>query len=325
MCLSSNEKEVKAMETITLTYPHTNLPDTNNTSVCAIGFFDGIHKGHQKVIERAKAIAGQKNKKLAVMTFTPHPSAVLEKNNRQVSYLTPLKQKQAILKSLDVDLLYIVQFDLSLAQLDPQSFIDHFIVDLNICHLVCGFDFTYGHMGKGNVDTLLQHASERFGVSIVGKYSEDDEKVSSTRIRKLLAEGKVDLAKYFLTRPLTTEGKVVHGYKRGRQIGYPTANLAVDPKQALPRTGVYYVKVDINHQQLHGMASLGYNPTFEDDKAKDRVKLEVHLLDFTGELYDETLIVHWEKFIRPEYKFDGVEQLITQINQDEIEIRQLFQ
>ncbi|WP_067838471.1 bifunctional riboflavin kinase/FAD synthetase [Amphibacillus sediminis] len=312
------------MQKIQLDFQHQYIPKTEDSSVCAIGFFDGIHQGHQKVIQTAKQLAEQSNQKLAVMSFTPHPSAILKKDKARITYLTPLEQKEAILAELGVDILYLVHFDLNLAKLAPQAFINHFIVDLNINHLVCGFDFTYGHMGKGNINTLDQHARGHFQVTIVEKHTVNQEKVSSTRIRHLLAEGKVDIAKQLLTRPLTTKGSVISGYKRGRLIGFPTANLKIDPSQALPRTGVYYVTVQAKNQCLHGMANLGYNPTFVSDEADNDVKLEVHILDFDGDLYDETISIHWQNFIRPEYKFDSVDTLIERIKQDEVEIRQLF-
>ncbi|SEN56979.1 riboflavin kinase / FMN adenylyltransferase [Amphibacillus marinus] len=312
------------MKVVRLNSNHDYLIDPIDRAVCAVGFFDGIHKGHQQVIEQAKQIAKQTNAKLAVMTFSPHPSAVLNKGKHAVSYLTPLLEKQAILQKLGVDIVYVVKFDLELAQLSPEAFINHFIVDLNIFHLICGFDFTYGHMGKGNVTTLFDHANHRFDVTVIEKYSEDDQKVSSTRIRKLLAEGAVDQAETLLTRPLKTIGKVVHGHKRGRSIGFPTANMLVDLKQALPKTGVYYVVVEIDDQLVHGMANLGYNPTFDHEVVETTVKLEVHLLDFNKDLYGQEVALYWKRYLRPETKFDSIDSLIEQIKQDEAEIRQFF-
>ncbi|WP_440895367.1 riboflavin biosynthesis protein RibF [Amphibacillus sp. Q70] len=312
------------MKIVELTYPHDYRPDVDEEAVCAIGFFDGIHKGHQHVLQTAKDTAERLNKKLAVMTFTPHPLEILTNKKSNITYLTTFEQKKNILADFGVDLLYLIHFDLTVAQLEPQTFIDHYIVDLNITQLVCGFDFTYGHRGAGNVHTILNHSKERFGLTVVEKFNEENQKVSSTRIRQLLAEGKVDQAKTLLTRPLMTNGKVIHGHKRGGEMGYPTANLAVDPAQALPRLGVYYVTVDVDGERLHGMASLGYNPTFDDSYDKNKIKIEVHLFDFNNDLYNKSVTVYWEKFIRPEYKFDSVDGLIKQLKQDEREIRHLF-
>ena len=310
------------MKTIDLEYPFDYRPSEDEHAVCAIGFFDGIHKGHQYVLQTAKDLANRLNKKLAVMTFTPHPSVVIKGGPTYFTYLNTFQQKQQILTDLGVDLLYVIHFTPTVAQLDPQVFIDHYIVGLNISKLVCGFDFTYGYRGAGNVNTLINHSKERFGIHVVEKLNEGSEKVSSTRIRALLADGKVEEVKDLLTRPLMTEGTVIHGYKRGREIGYPTANIAVDPEQIMPKTGVYYVTVLIDGQTFHGMASLGYNPTFEN--VENEIKCEVHIFDFNQMLYDKSITVCWQKYIRPEYKFDHVDQLIDQLEVDEQEIRQLF-
>lgn len=310
------------MKTIDLKYPFDYRPSEDEQAVCAIGFFDGIHKGHQYVLQTAKDLANRLNKKLAVMTFTPHPSVVIKGGQTYFTYLNTFQQKQQILADFGVDLLYVIHFNPTVAQLDPQVFIDHYIVDLNISQLVCGFDFTYGYRGAGNVNTLINHSKERFGIYVVEKFNEGSEKVSSTRIRTLLAEGKVEQAKDLLTRPLMTEGTVVHGYKRGREIGYPTANIAVDPEQIMPKTGVYYVTVLIDGQTFHGMASLGYNPTFENEE--NEIKCEIHIFDFNQMIYDQSITIGWQKYIRPEYRFDHVDQLIDQLKVDEQEIRKLF-
>lgn len=310
------------MKTVDLKYPILDNQDHTGDAVCAIGFFDGIHKGHQYVLQTAKDIAKRLNKKLAVMTFTPHPSVVIRGNQTKFTYLNTFDQKKKILSDFGVDILYVIHFDSTVARLEPQVFIDQYIVGLNISQLVCGFDFTYGYRGAGNVNTLISHSKERFGIHVVEKYHEDNEKVSSTRIRNLLAEGKVEEASILLTRPLMTEGTVVHGYKRGREIGYPTANIAVDPEQLMPKNGVYYVTVIINEQTYHGMASLGHNPTFE--SMDSEIKCEVHIFDFNQSVYDQRITVCWQKYIRPEYKFDHVDQLIEQLKDDEKQIRQLF-
>ena len=309
------------MKVIPLTTAGLKKPEA--ASAMAIGFFDGVHLGHQQVIRQAKMIALEHSLKTAVMTFNPHPKEVLANDKAAISYLTRMQEKEKIFASLGVDILYVVTFDTTLAKLTPQTFIDRFIAELNVKHLICGFDFSYGYMGKGNIHTLMDDSQDRFSVTVVEKFSERKEKVSSTRIRQLLKDGNVKEAEKLLTRPLRTDGVVVHGHKRGRTIGYPTANIKVEPKQALPRTGVYYVTAEIDGESVHGMANLGYNPTFEAD-ALD-VKLEVHFLDYKADLYGRTLSIAWHQFIRPELKFSGVEALVNQIKQDEINIRQLYE
>lgn len=310
------------MRTIELSYPHTlelqNLPET----VAAVGFFDGVHKGHQKVIQTAVDKAKENNMESAVITFHPHPSVVLKKDATHVRYITPLKEKQEILQQMDVDRLYIITFNKELASLEPQKFIDHFIIGLKIKHLVAGFDFSYGHKGKGNMEIIANHTRSRFDYTTISKVEMDEQKISSTRIRELLQNGKVETANSLLGHPLTIQGIVIDGEKRGRSIGYPTANIQIDPEALLPKTGVYAVKVEYKNELYEGMASLGYNPTF--DGKLEEPSAEVNIFDYNNDLYGEELIMEWHKFIRDEEKFDQVDELIEQIEDDERVIRRYF-
>lgn len=310
------------MRTIELSYPHTlelqNLPET----VAAVGFFDGVHKGHQKVIQTAVDKAKENNMESAVITFHPHPSVVLKKDATHVRYITPLKEKQEILQQMDVDRLYIITFNKELATLEPQQFIDHFIIGLKIKHLVAGFDFSYGHKGKGNMEIIANHTRSRFDYTTISKVEMDEQKISSTRIRELLQNGKVETANSLLGHPLTIQGIVIDGEKRGRSIGYPTANIQIDPEALLPKTGVYAVKVEYKNELYEGMASLGYNPTF--DGKLEEPSAEVNIFDYNNDLYGEELIMEWHKFIRDEEKFDQVDELIEQIEDDERVIRRYF-
>ncbi|WP_174613328.1 riboflavin biosynthesis protein RibF [Virgibacillus ihumii] len=310
------------MRTIELSYPHTleleNLPET----VAAVGFFDGIHKGHQEVIQTAVDKARKNDMESAVITFHPHPSVVLKKDAAHVRYITPIKEKKEILQQMDVDRLYIITFNKELASLEPQQFIDHFIIGLKIKHLVAGFDFSYGHKGKGNMKEVGNHTRGEFEYTTISKVDMHDQKVSSTRIRELLRDGKVETANKLLGRPLNIQGIVIDGEKRGRSIGYPTANIQIDPDALLPKTGVYAVKVQYKKELYEGMASLGYNPTF--DGKLDEPSAEVNIFDYNNDLYGEELIMEWHKFIRDEEKFDSVDELIEQIEDDERVIRQYF-
>lgn len=310
------------MRTIELSYPHTlelqNLPET----VAAVGFFDGVHKGHQKVIQTAVDKAKENNMESAVITFHPHPSVVLKKDATHVRYITPLKEKQEILQQMDVDRLYIITFNKELASLEPQKFIDHFIIGLKIKHLVAGFDFSYGHKGKGNMEIIANHTRSRFDYTTISKVEMDEQKISSTRIRELLQNGKVETANSLLGHPLTIQGIVIDGEKRGRLIGYPTANIQIDPEALLPKTGVYAVKVEYKNELYEGMASLGYNPTF--DGKLEEPSAEVNIFDYNNDLYGEELIMEWHKFIRDEEKFDQIDELIEQIEDDERVIRRYF-
>lgn len=310
------------MRTIELTYPHTLVIEELPKTVAAIGFFDGIHKGHQKVIKTAVTKAKESNMESAVITFHPHPSVVLKKEKAHVQYITPIQEKQEILQQMNVDRLYIITFSKELASLSPQKFIDHFIIGLNVQHLVAGFDFTYGHKGEGNMDNIHSHARNAFDYTTIDKVELEKEKVSSTKIRTLLSEGNVEKVNQYLGRNLSVHGIVIDGDKRGREIGFPTANFEINPDALLPKIGIYAVKVLYKGEEYEGMASLGLNPTFKDGETKPT--LEVNIFDYSNDLYGEELQIEWCNYIREEKKFNGVDELIEAIKMDEKQIRQYF-
>lgn len=310
------------MRTFELTYPHSLILEELPETVSAIGFFDGIHKGHQKVIRTAVAHAKEKGMESAVITFHPHPSVVLKKDTKHVQYITPLKEKVELLQNMDVDRLYIITFNKQLSQLSPQEFIDHFIIGLNIKCLVAGFDYTFGFKGSGNMNNISQYTRGELSVITIDKVVMDEEKVSSTRIRKLLAEGKVDEVNELLDRPFRLNGVVVHGDHRGKKLGFPTANLELDGDTLLPKPGIYAVKVNYKNELYEGMASIGKNPTFTEDR-KD-LSVEVNILDYNNDLYGEELSIELYKYIREEIKFNSAEELIEQMKTDEKNIRKYF-
>ncbi|WP_047984839.1 bifunctional riboflavin kinase/FAD synthetase [Ornithinibacillus californiensis] len=306
------------MKTIELTYPHMLKKEDLPETVTATGFFDGIHKGHQTVIKQAVSIANEQKLESAVISFYPHPSVVL-RNNQNVKYITPLREKQEILENLGVDRLYIITFNKQLSSLSPQEFIDHFIIGLNIKHVVAGYDFTYGHMGKGNMEVIREHTRGMFVHTVIEKVTLDNEKISSTRIRELLAIGEIEQVNVLLGRHFITRGTVIEGDKRGREIGFPTANINYLPEALLPKAGIYAVGVNIDDKVYKGMASLGINPTFTEDRID--LSLEVNILDFKDDLYGKEIVIEWYKFFRNEEKFNSVEALIEQMEQDEKLIR----
>lgn len=314
---------MQTLQVISLTYDE-NIELLNpEETVAAIGFFDGIHKGHQKVIKKAQSLAEQQNRKSAVITFSPHPSVVLN-NKKAVHYLTPLPEKKAILEEMGIDILYIIKFDKQLSQVLPEDFIQHFMIKLQIKHLVTGFDFTYGHKGKGNVHTLPEHAKGNFNLTVIEKLEDEGEKVSSTRIRQLLQEGNVQKISELMERPFVTSGVVIAGEQRGTSLGYPTANIEPEATYALPKVGVYGVKVHVQGQYFYGMANVGYKPTFHELAQHNQPILEVHLFDFNQSIYGKQLKIEWHVFIRDEQKFAEVEDLVKQLAQDEAAVRHFF-
>lgn len=309
------------MQVIELNDPN-QLPQlTEQQYAMAIGFFDGLHKGHQAVIQKAIDEAKALGIQSAVMTFNPHPSHVLGGGKNKVGYITPSKEKIEVLTSLGVDTLFIVKFDEGLSSLSPAEFIDRFIKGLHVKHVVAGFDFTFGKKGAGTMEEMKALSNGDYETTIVNKVSDDADKISSTRIRALLAEGKVEEAAVLLGRNFKLSGVVVHGAKDGRKLGFPTANVKPPEHTILPLNGVYAVRFSVSGTTYDGVCSIGVKPTFQENHP---VLVEVFVLDFDGDLYGETVEVEWFNFIREEQKFDSVEALIEQMHRDTAEARALL-
>lgn len=305
------------MDVIHLKYPH-QLKTTEGPYSLAIGFFDGVHRGHQAVIQSAIDTAKEKKLKSAVMTFDPHPSIVLGRRNEKVFYITPLQQKLNTLQQLQVDTVFVVHFTSDFAKLSPEAFIQYFIRDLQVKHVTAGFDFSFGAFGKGNMELMRELGGEDFGVTVVEKYVDGAEKISSTRIRKALQEGDMQEARMLLGRAFEVPGIVVHGDKRGRTLGFPTANVQHMEGCFIPATGVYAVKILVQNEWFDGVCNVGYKPTFKDPNNK-QLTIEVHIFNFDKNIYGEEVVVGWYRRIRNEQKFNGIDELIAQVEQDKKE------
>lgn len=303
------------MKLIKLAFPNKIIQTEYPPLSLALGYFDGVHLGHQKVIQEAKNKAEENNLKSAVMTFDPHPSVVLGKSVRHVEYITPLKDKIDLISKMGIDYLFVVHFSPGFANLLPQEFIDQYIIGLNVKHVVAGFDYSYGKMGKGTMETIPFHSRGLFSFSVVPKLANDGMKVSSSAIRQYLKEGYIDKLPDFLGRFYSTTGVVVHGDKRGRTIGFPTANIAFSEEYIMPPLGVYAVKLSINGKKWPGVCNVGYKPTFHKEAAK-KPTIEVHIFDFDHDIYGETVTVEWHRYLRQEKKFSGITELVSQIEVD---------
>lgn len=307
---------------IKLSQAHNFSKQDFDEMVVALGYFDGVHKGHQKVILKAKEIAETKGYKSAVMTFNPHPLTIL-RNQVEEDCITSLEEKIQLIERFEIDLLFIVEFTKEFASLLPQQFIDEYIINLNVKHVVAGYDFTYGSLGKGTMETLPFHSRNQFLYTTVEKQTDHARKISSSLIREVVRSGDVTYAQTLLGRPYSVNGLVIHGDKRGRTIGFPTANIEVDEGYLLPPTGVYAVTATVRGKEYKGVCNIGFKPTFNKEKAA-RPSIEVHIFDFHSEIYDENVAVSWYKRIRSEQKFNNVEELIEQITKDKTAALQFF-
>lgn len=294
------------------------MDDSNNPCVVAIGNFDGVHKGHAALLAHARAVADAHGLPLAALTFEPHPRQFFKPSDKPFR-LTPEHVKERRLKACGADSVEILDFNEIMASLTPQQFIDFMLVDhLNAVHVVVGSDFHFGRNRAGTLATLQGDA--RFKTHAVTLALAGDAPVSSTRIRAALEAGDIQAANTMLGWDWEIEGEVAHGDKRGRELGYPTANIPLG-ETLCPAYGIYAVRVDVGGGIWHrGAASIGLRPMF---KVKEPL-LEVYILDFEGDLYGRTLRVQLVKKLRDEVKFDGLEALKTQMALDVTAVRDII-
>lgn len=294
-----------------------DAPAALKGGVVALGNFDGLHRGHQAVIKTALSIANDKGVASAVMTFEPHPRAFFQPH--QASFrLSAFRAKCRQMRIMGVDYLYTQRFDAAFSSHTAEEFVDTFLIKgLNVSHVVIGYDYVFGTKRGGNADFLKQRGQQAgFGVTAVEEFRIDaTAQVSSTAIREFLSEGACQQAARLLGRYWEIAGRVQHGDKRGRQLGFPTANVPLGEHHH-PREGVYAVRAGIDRGGetiwYDAVANFGRRPTFN----KSDVLLEVHIFDFEEDLYNRNLRVGLIDFIRPEQKFDGLEALKAQLDQD---------
>lgn len=306
---------------------HDNIPKADDFPplVMALGYFDGVHRGHQEVIQTAGEIAAKKQAKLAVMTFSPHPKTVLspDYSEETMRYITPLPIKEEQMKQLDVDYLFVVHFDQQFAELEPQEFVDSYLIGAHAVHVVAGFDFSYGRLGKGTMETLPFHARGKLDYTTVGKKEWMHEKISSTLIKQCILDGDVEKASMLLGRLYMVSGVVVKGEQRGRTIGFPTANVLIEEPYMVPNTGVYAVWFTVQGRRWKGVCNIGYKPTFHDMRA-ERPEVEVHVFEMDESIYGEKVEVEWVQRLRGEKKFSSVDDLIAQLHLDKEKAQEIL-
>ncbi len=284
-------------------------------SAC-IGYFDGLHLGHLDLINLALKKAEAANIKAAMITFDPDPWETI--HQKKYHHLMTIEDRIKKAESLGFDYFIILTFNQEMAHLKPDLFISDILNEMPLKHLICGFDFTYGFQGKGTTKTLI--ASNRdFEVSVVPEVAFQDEKISTTRIINLIRLGKVSEANRLLNHLYEIKGVVVTGRSQGKKIGFPTANIAYYQEYVMPKQGVYIGKIKVSDNLHWAMISIGHNPTFN---YREDLTLEVNILDFTTDIYGETVVVYFYEFLRDQIKFNNIFELIEQLEADETATRE---
>lgn len=298
--------------------------ERDDRSVVTVGTFDGIHRGHQAVIaylrERARCQSGSST----LVSFDPHPRAVV--HGQEVPLLTTIEERARYLEELDIDRFVVIPFSSDFAQLEPEAYVEEVLVQrIGLQEITVGYDHRFGKERRGDVELLKELGDKYdFEVDVIPPEEVDQRVVSSRDIRRLLVEeGNVEEAMSHLGRPYEIQGVVARGQGRGRKIGYPTANLALeDPRKLVPRRGVYATRVwGPNGTEYGGMMNIGRRPTFDEMD----VTVEVHVFDFDGDLYGDRLRVQFLQRLRDEQKFDSVDALAVQLSEDERHCRRIVE
>lgn len=295
-----------------------NLQDYNSTkpSVVTIGTFDGVHIGHTKIINQLITISLKNNLTSILLSFFPHPKMVLQ-NDNELKLINTIQEKEGLLNSLNLDYLIIKEFTKDFSRLSALEFVRDILVNkLNAKHIIIGYDHHFGRNRTANIEQLKEFGElYDFKVTEILAQDIDDIAISSTKIRKALINGEIKLANKFLGYNFFFNGDVVHGNNIGKTISFPTANIKVDqPYKLIPKNGVYIVKTTIDNQTIFGMMNIGYNPTFN----RKQKSIEIHFLNFNKNIYHKNLTIEMIMRIRNEIKFNSVEDLKKQLEQDKL-------
>lgn len=291
-----------------------NFSTTEKTYV-TIGTFDGVHFGHQKIIEKLVLEAKKANRKSVLLTFFPHPRMVLQEDN-SLELINTIEERTHLLEKIGLDYLIIHPFSVAFSRMSALAFVRDFLVNqLNISKLIIGYDHHFGKNREGNIVQLTEY-SHLYGFTVeeIPAQDIDDVSVSSTKIRTALAEGNLHTANNYLGYPFMLSGTVVNGKQLGGKIGYPTANINIkETYKLIPKTGVYIVSSKIQEVNVYGMMNIGNRPTI----GGNHQTIEVHFFDFNANLYQQQLTIELLYFLRDEQKFDSIEHLILQLKKDE--------
>ncbi|MEC5174445.1 bifunctional riboflavin kinase/FAD synthetase [Chryseobacterium nepalense] len=279
----------------------------------SLGMFDGVHLGHKSIIDELIKVGTENHLETAILTFWPHPRFVFNPNEN-LKLLNTLDEKKFLMEKYGIDTLFLKEFDEEFRNLTGEEFVRKILVDkLNIKYLIIGYDHSFGKNKSGNFELLQKLSKELdFEVEQMEAINIHENNISSTKVRNALLSGNIIEANEMLGYSYSVSGTVVHGKKIGRTIGYPTANIETDQVKLLPKKGAYIVEVFLKNQQYKGMLSIGTNPTVNGEK----LTVEVYILDFNGDIYDEKITVAFRDFLHDEIKFEGLEKLIEKLDED---------
>lgn len=279
----------------------------------SLGMFDGVHLGHKSIIDELIKVSSKNNLETAILTFWPHPRFVFNPNE-DLKLLNTLDEKTELMAQYDIQNLFLKEFDEEFRNLTGEEFVRQILVDkLNVKYLIIGYDHSFGKNKSGNFELLQKLSKELdFEVEQMEAINIHENNISSTKIRNALLNGNILEANEMLGYSYSVSGTVVHGKKLGRTIGYPTANIETENLKLLPKKGAYIVEVFLKDQQYKGMLSIGTNPTVNGKK----LTVEVYILDFDGDIYEENITIKFRDFLHEEIKFEGLEKLIERLEED---------
>ncbi|CAN5430895.1 bifunctional riboflavin kinase/FAD synthetase [soil metagenome] len=293
-------------------------------SAITVGTFDGVHCGHQGILQRMRTVADAHGERTVVVTFDPHPQIVLAKEGREpVELLTTIDERCALLAQQGVDVTVIVPFTKEFATTEAETFVRELIARIGAQHFFIGHDHMFGKDRGGN-EELLKRLGPQLGFELeaVGPLDCNGVTVSSTKIRQALKGGEVESAQGMLGRPYSISGTVVRGDGRGATLGIPTANIQPsDEHRLIPGNGVYLVRSTLHDKQVWGMANIGRRPTFTDGST---TTIEVHYLDFDEMLYDQTVTIEFMNFIRHEQRFESTDVFLSQLREDRMQCLEII-
>lgn len=279
-------------------------------SAC-IGYFDGLHKGHQALVNKAKEMALKTNSKSCLITFFPDPKDVITKTKHK--HIQNFYQRLKIMETLGLDYCIVCDFSENLCKLSKEEFFDKFLNVLNLKCLVCGFDFHYAYKGSGDYHSLIEASKGKFDVEVIDSVNYLDEKISSTRVREAILNGDIELVNELLGYDYFLNGVVVHGKAIGHKIGFPTANLLIDQETLILKEGVYIGYTKVDNIYYKSMVNIGRNQTIA---LNNQRTIEAHIVDYNGNLYGKEIIMYFNHKIRDGKKFDSLEELKNQLTID---------